>query len=87
MLDPAGIAINDVVPIGQFLRELQLFDLHLMFDELNAVINDLIQTFLGPFTEVLFRKNQQIFDDIAAADGLVSDHAQELDHGAGLLLR
>jgi hypothetical protein len=58
-----------------------------MFDELNAVVNDLMEAFFSPFTKVLFGKNQQVFDDITTTYGLIPDHAQELDDRVGLIPR
>jgi len=37
-----------------------------MLNQPNAVINDFIQALFSPFAKVLFRKNQQVLDDIAA---------------------
>ena len=54
---------------------LELYYLHFMFDELNAVMNDLVEALFAPFTKILLGKNQQVFDDIATTYGLISDDA------------
>ena len=58
-----------------------------MFDQLNAVTNNFVETLFTPFAKVLLCKNQQVLDDFTATDGFISDHGQKLGDEDAFLWR